>query len=170
MFTGLEQAFHISHYILNTIGLKCRDFIIVHFAFVCLLYEEQIGDSGITVNIHCLFQVYGMNVELCHLRANWGRSGVFEENIYIFLSLLFYYKCKWILPGGSGNAIRHNTQNNPPGSSKAQHTELHNNKEHILYTMDTITIQPEACNVLIEKKSLGWELNNLCTSIRVLVG
>jgi hypothetical protein len=25
------------------------------------------------------------------------------------------------LPGGSGNTIRHNTQNNPPSSNKAQH-------------------------------------------------
>jgi hypothetical protein len=96
---------------------------------------------------------------------------VFEENICIFfIIILFILIANGILSGGSGNTIRHNTQNNTPGSSKAQHTKPHNNKKHILHTLNTITIQSETCNVLIEKKSLGRELHNLCTSIRILVG
>jgi hypothetical protein len=60
-----------------------------------------------------------------------------EVIIYLFIYL---FDCIWVLPGGSGTTIRHNTQNNPPRSNKAQHTKLHNSKRHILHTVNTITV------------------------------
>jgi hypothetical protein len=49
---------------------------------------------------------------------------------------IYLFDCIWVLPSGSGATIRHNTQNNPPRSNKAQHTKL-----YILHTMNTITVQ-----------------------------
>jgi hypothetical protein len=41
------------------------------------------------------------------------------------------------LPGGRGNTVSHNTQNNSPRSNKAQHTKLDNNKQKYTTIRDT---------------------------------
>jgi hypothetical protein len=51
--------------------------------------------------------------------------------------IIIYLTANAFLPGGIGNTISHNTQNNPPRSNKAQHTKLHNNKQK--YTTVKVT-------------------------------
>jgi hypothetical protein len=92
MFTGLEQAFHISHCILNTKALKCRDCIIVRIAFVCQLYELQIRDSGITANVHCLFQVYGMNLDL-YIYGQIEGDVEYLRKIFAYFIIINYLFC-----------------------------------------------------------------------------
>jgi hypothetical protein len=44
--------------------------------------------------------------------------------LLLLLLLLFTLTANGSVPGGSGTAIRHNTQNNTPHSNKTQHTKL----------------------------------------------
>jgi hypothetical protein len=55
------------------------------------------------------------------------RNPIFHGREFI---IIIYWTANGSLPGGSGNTIRRNPQNNPPRSNKAQHTKLHNNKQN----------------------------------------
>jgi hypothetical protein len=61
-----------------------------------------------------------------------SQKQLFGRKIAISEACLFIYiNCKWVLPGGSGTTIRHNTQithitqNNTSRSNKTHHTKLH---------------------------------------------
>jgi hypothetical protein len=48
-----------------------------------------------------------------------------DKTLHYYIIVVFiYFNCKWVLPGGSGTTIRHNTQtthvtqNNTPRSNK----------------------------------------------------
>jgi hypothetical protein len=65
-----------------------------------------------------------------------------------YIITLFILTSNWLLAGGNGTTIRHNTQithitqNNTPGSNKTQLTKLQNNKGHTThneYIANTIT-------------------------------
>jgi hypothetical protein len=64
-----------------------------------------------------------------------------QKRINYYYYLLFILTANGFLPGVSGNTISQNTQNNPPRSNKAQHTELHNNKQNYRTMRDTYYTQ-----------------------------
>jgi hypothetical protein len=68
-------------------------------------------------------------VEIWHWETSTKSYGSFPMFSHIIIIIFLNWKC--VLPGGSGTAIRHNTQithitqNNTPHSNKTQHTKLH---------------------------------------------
>jgi hypothetical protein len=55
---------------------------------------------------------------------------IWRANIIEALYYYYYYLiADGFSPGGSGNTVSQNTQNNPPRLKKAQHTKLHHNKQ-----------------------------------------
>jgi hypothetical protein len=50
-----------------------------------------------------------------------GRRRIAAISIIIFVLLLFILTANGFVPGGSGNTIRHNTQNNTAHSNKTAH-------------------------------------------------
>jgi hypothetical protein len=82
---------------------------------------------------------------------------------FISFIIIIYLTANVFLAGGSGNTIRHNTENNPPRSNKAQHTKLHNRKCHILYYTQWIPLLKFAlvC-VCLSARALICITNNNC--------
>jgi hypothetical protein len=84
---------------------------------------------------------------------------------FIIIIIIIHLTANGFLPGGSGNTIRHNTQNNAPYSNKAQHTELHNRKGYILHTMNTTTIKLTNSVALVRKRTIPTERPPLVSKV-----
>jgi hypothetical protein len=49
---------------------------------------------------------------------------------YIIIIIVIYFNCKWFLPGGSGNTMRHNAQITHHAQTKHSTQNYTNNKGH----------------------------------------